>query len=460
MLTQSEETALEEYILKMQEYGYPLSMDQLRLKVAEMVQYRVTPFRDGIPGNGWIKWFKKQHPNLTLLLSKGLEFSRARGLCPENVRSFYSNLEHLYNKENYPAERIWNSDETGAQAGRNGGGRVWAKKGSRSVHKVLPNEREWITNLTYVNAVGEHIPRFYIFRGKRLRSNYVIHCEDGAAMAMQTKAWMTATLFSHWISHFVQCLERKRGISQDRRHLLILDGHNSHVTLEVVQKCREVGLDLLTLPSHTSHRLQPLDVGVFAPFKRYFKRYRDAWSVNNKGKGASKQTLAMWVSKALERALTTENITAGFRTTGIFPLNSEAVNAHMGPARQFASLPSTVQPGVTSGGREGSVGSSGGRAGSGAEGEIAAVTGEGTGGGWSEDDSESGTDSISSGTSDAILQQMRRDLIPESQPHPGQHYYMGTTFGDAEESDFDDTSSEHSLHGTATAKDPDPPAIT
>ena len=106
VLTQSEETALEQYILKMQEYAYPLSMDQLRLKVAEMVQERVTPFRDGIPGNGWIKWFRKRHPNLTLRNSEGLEFSRARGLCPENVRSFYSNLEQLYRKENYPLERI------------------------------------------------------------------------------------------------------------------------------------------------------------------------------------------------------------------------------------------------------------------------------------------------------------------------------------------------------------------
>ena len=148
-------------------------------------------------------------------------------------------------------------------------------------------------------------------------------------MAMQTKAWMTATLFSHWISYFIWSLERKGGISHKRRHLLILDGHNSHVTLEVVHKCREVELNLLTLPSYTSHRLQPLDVGIFAPFKRYFKRYRDVWSVNNKGKGASQQTLAMWVSKALERALTTRNITAGFHSTGIYLLNCEAMNAHM-----------------------------------------------------------------------------------------------------------------------------------
>ena len=77
VLTHSEEKALEEYILKMQEYAYPFSMDQLRLKVAKMVQERVNPFCDGILGNRWIKWFKKRHPNLTLRHYEGLEFSRA-----------------------------------------------------------------------------------------------------------------------------------------------------------------------------------------------------------------------------------------------------------------------------------------------------------------------------------------------------------------------------------------------
>ena len=442
MLTQSEEKALEEYILKMQEYAYPLSMDQLRLKVAEMVQERVTPFRDGIPGNGWIKWFRKRHPNLTLRNSEGLEFSRTRGLCPENERSFYNNLKQLYSKENYPPERIWNSDETGAQVGRNGGGRVWAQKGSRSVHKVLPNEREWITNLTCVNAAGDHIPGFYIFRGKRLRSNYVLHCEDGATMAMQTKAWMTATLFSHWISHVIRCLQSKGGISQGRRHLLIFDGHNSHVTLEVVHKCREVGLDLVTLPSHTSHRLQPLDVGVFAPFKRYFKRYRDAWSVSNKGKRASKQTLAMWVSRASECALTRSNTTAGFRTTGIYPLNSEAVNVHMGPARQFGTRSTPVQQG-------GSV----------QQGPSMLCADENESD-HSADDNESGSKGGSLATEDLLLQEMHGELVPDSQPPPIQHFYVQAGTKAPASSDNESSGLEAPDQGVPTASESDPLAVS
>jgi hypothetical protein len=51
------------------------------------------------------------------------------------------------------------------QAGRNGGAYVLAKTGFRSMHQVVPDEREWLTILTYINAAGESIPNFYIFRG-------------------------------------------------------------------------------------------------------------------------------------------------------------------------------------------------------------------------------------------------------------------------------------------------------
>ena len=74
-------------------------------------------------------------------------------------------------------------------------------------------------------------------------------------MAMQQKAWMTSYLFCSWISHFIKSIERLGAMSSERRHLLILDGHNSHVTLEVVAQAKAAGLDLLTLPSHTSHAL-------------------------------------------------------------------------------------------------------------------------------------------------------------------------------------------------------------
>ena len=176
----------------------------------------------------------------------------------------------------YPTDRIWNYDKTSPHASRNGGGFVWARRGTRFVHFLIPNEREWLTNLTCINVAGQSIPSIYIFCGKRILENYIEHYKDGTAMAMQEQAWMTPTLFSHKILHFIRSLESKDGISREKCHLLILDGHNLLVILQVVHKCMMVDLDVLTLPSHTSHRLQPLGISVFRTFKHYFRRYKDA----------------------------------------------------------------------------------------------------------------------------------------------------------------------------------------
>ena len=50
MLSTKEEKALEDYMEQMANYGHPLSMEQLRLKVALLTQERSMPFTNGIPG--------------------------------------------------------------------------------------------------------------------------------------------------------------------------------------------------------------------------------------------------------------------------------------------------------------------------------------------------------------------------------------------------------------------------
>lgn len=127
-------------------------------------------------------------------------------------------------------------------------------------------------------------------------------------------------------------MKERYGISQEDRHLLVLDGHGSHVTLEVVEKARSEGLDIITLPSHTSHRLQPLDVSIFKPFKVVFRACRDRWTIDNKGKGARKEELAEWVSMGLKKALTVAKITKGFAATGIWPLRPTAMEPFMHPS--------------------------------------------------------------------------------------------------------------------------------
>jgi hypothetical protein len=94
---------------------------------------------------------------------------------------------------------------------------------------------------------------------------------------------MTTILFDKWVLHFITYVQAHYGnICTTNLHLLVLDGHNSHVTIDV-------GLDLITLPSHISHAFQPFNVACFKPFKIAFRPYMDVWTLTNKGKGAKKK---------------------------------------------------------------------------------------------------------------------------------------------------------------------------
>ena len=125
--------------------------------------------------------------SISLRQAQDLELNRAKNLCPSMVQVFYENLENLYNKHHYQPLEIWNVDESGANASKNGVERVFAAKETRSVHSMIPNEREWLSVLTTINANGDTIPNFYIFKGIRPKSSYLALCESGATYGMQKK---------------------------------------------------------------------------------------------------------------------------------------------------------------------------------------------------------------------------------------------------------------------------------
>jgi hypothetical protein len=139
----------------------------------------------------------------------------------------------------------------------------------------------------------------------QLKDEYIKKCKPKAVYVMQKKAWVSGFNFYKWVDHFFQTLELKGGISQIERHFFILDGHGSHVTLDVILKAREHGLNLLTLPFYTSHALEPLDLSYFKPFKTAFRAYRDMWIIKHKGVRTRKDILGEWISKSIYEALKT-----------------------------------------------------------------------------------------------------------------------------------------------------------
>lgn len=74
---------------------------------------------------------------------------------------------------------------------------------------------------------GTILPRFYMFKGKKLCDDYIKLCKARTYMAMLKRTWTKSFLFKEFLSFFKRFIPG--GISQTNIHLLILDEHGSHV---------------------------------------------------------------------------------------------------------------------------------------------------------------------------------------------------------------------------------------
>ncbi len=121
------------------------------------------------------------------------------------------------------------------------------------MYNTIPKSKAWLNVNYVVNATRTTLSRFYIFRGEKIRDDYIQFCKLGTYMAMQSKAWMITFLFKEFLVSFKRSIPSV--ISITNRHMLILDGHGSHITLEAIEQVQKFGLDMITLPSHTFNAL-------------------------------------------------------------------------------------------------------------------------------------------------------------------------------------------------------------
>jgi hypothetical protein len=65
---------------------------------------------------------------------------------------------------------------------------------------------------------------------------------------------------------------------------------------------------MVTLPTHTSHASQPLNMSCFKPFKYSFKKKKYSSMVRNNHLKLDKVILTGWVDKTLNQSLSKQNI--------------------------------------------------------------------------------------------------------------------------------------------------------
>ena len=133
---------------------------------------------------------------------------------------------------------------------------------------------------------------------------------------------MDLELFYGWLSnHFTTWIPPARPV------VLIVDGHSSHINLQTACFARENGILLYCLPPHTTHALQPCDVGVFGPIKKSWNKCVPRYVCDHSGEAVDKAKFARVFKGAWEDAIKISTIVNSFKTSGICPLNRRSVSA-------------------------------------------------------------------------------------------------------------------------------------
>ena len=110
-------------------------------------------------------------------------------------------------------------------------------------------------------------------------------------------------------------------IPPKRPVLLLYDGHASHISTDVIEYAHLHHIEIMCLPDHSSHLLQPLDVGVFKSLKTYFNEACRKFLQSNPGRVITIYDISQLVGEAWPQALTPVNLISGFSNSGIYPLN-------------------------------------------------------------------------------------------------------------------------------------------
>ena len=329
-LTRTEELAIVSWIKKCGRSGVPVRKSDVQSTVQKFLEEneeRVTPFKNRRPGKGWMKAFMKRHPRISVRTPETVSKARASN-TEESIREWFdhlkTNLEEMgaLNVLEDP-KRVFNTDETCVRLCPRSG-RVIGERGWKNVYEVAVGpEKSTLTFLGTFNADRDIVAPMVIYPYKRVPGDIERMLPANFCHGRSDSGWMKSETFYEFISKgFIPWIEAN---NITLSVILFVDGHRTHMTMQVSTLCENAGIILYLLPPNTTHILQPADVGAFKPLKHYWQLAVGDFQRSNVNAVVTRKEVAPILGEVLKK-ISRSTVRNAFRACGLCPLNPDAVD--------------------------------------------------------------------------------------------------------------------------------------
>jgi len=162
-------------------------------------------------------------------------------------------------------------DESGVRVGCPTGETVIVLTEIKELYTASPENRKSITIIETICADGSPpLPPVVICPGEKIMEDWVQDNLTGAeVIAVSQTGYTNESIAVSWLDHFIKHVDAG---PEAHWRILLLDDHTTHYKNDFILKCHENHIVPFVFPSHLTHVLQPLDIGVFRPWKHYHNK--------------------------------------------------------------------------------------------------------------------------------------------------------------------------------------------
>ena len=347
-LTSAEEDELVRWITQLTITGYPPRHDTL-WSMAETIRKRRIPLlTNGTPnlfeyqllGKDWMKLFLKRHTELKTRIGRAIDAARVKDTSKEALMIWFNAFQQTIQEKEILPENTYNFDESGFSIGKIEASRVIINSRIRQKYQAQPGRQEWVSVIECIGADGTSIPPLVIFKGENLSQQWIpADISEDWKFACNTRGWTSNIHGLEWLIRCFDPVTREKAGGKTRA--LICDGHESHVTGDFIEYCRNNNIELLLLVPHSSHMTQPLDVAIFGPLKKAMAAELHGLIQTEVARIQKAEWLSAY-TKAHARTFTSWNIHSAFSGAGLIPFCPNKVIRRI--AKSLSPPPQALTP--------------------------------------------------------------------------------------------------------------------